>query len=115
MTNRIFKCSICGNVIEFLRLNQPVIICCGKPMEEITEASSEEEHSVKIENNRVKIGKGEHPMTKEHYIEWIEATDGKEISKVFLKPGEKPIGEFSFEPTSARAFCSFHGLLRSSD
>ena len=84
-------------------------------MEEIFEGKIEgdkEKHIPVIENNRVKIGNIEHPMTEEHYIMWIEATDGKEISKVFLKPGQKPIAEFSFEPVSARAYCNLHGLWK---
>jgi superoxide reductase len=52
-------------------------------------------------------------MTEEHYIEWIEASDRKQISKVFLKPKQKPEAEFSFKLKSARAYCNLHGLWKS--
>jgi superoxide reductase len=51
-------------------------------------------------------------MEEEHYIEWIEATDGKNISRVFLKPGDKPEAEFSFDVAKARAYCNLHELWK---
>lgn len=116
MVNKIFKCSICGNTVELLKDGKGTLICCGKPMDlldENTTDGSGEKHVPVIENNRVRVGSAEHPMEEAHYIEWIEATDGKEFSKVFLNPGQKSIAEFSFEPISARAFCNLHGLWKS--
>jgi len=52
-------------------------------------------------------------MTKEHYLEWIEATGEKgEIAKVFLKPDDKPEAEFSFNIISAREYCNLHKLWK---
>lgn len=115
MTERkqIYKCEVCGNIVEVLHSGEGVLVCCGKPMKLIEENKVEgakEKHIPVIENNKVKVGSIEHPMEETHYIEWIEATDGRENSKVFLKPGQKPIAEFSFEPIKARAYCNLHGL-----
>ena len=52
-------------------------------------------------------------MEEAHYIEWIEASDGKQTSKIFLKPGDSPEFEFPFTPTSARTYCNLHGLWKS--
>jgi superoxide reductase len=116
MNNKIFKCDICGNVVALLHEGKGQLVCCGQPMrllEENTTDGAVEKHIPVIENNRVKVGSAEHPMEDEHYIEWIEGTDGREISRVFLKPGQKPIAEFSFEPVSARAYCNLHGIWKS--
>ncbi len=118
MANKIFKCQLCGNIVELLRSGGGILVCCGKPMEEVSETKKDgaiEKHVPVIENNKVKVSSVEHPMTEEHYIEWIEAEDGKEVSKVFLKPQQKPIAEFSFEPISARAYCNLHGLWKSTE
>jgi len=115
-TNSIYKCEICGNVVELVHKGGGQLVCCGKPMtqlEENTVDASTEKHVPIIKENKVIVGETEHPMTEEHYIEWIEATDGKEISKVFLKPEDNPIAEFSFEVESARAYCNLHGLWKS--
>ncbi len=118
MNDKIFKCAICGNVVALLREGGGVLVCCGKPMNLLEENKTEgaiEKHVPIIENNRVRVGSVEHPMEEAHYIEWIEATDGKEISRVFLTPGHKPMAEFSFEPISARAYCNLHGLWKSKE
>jgi superoxide reductase len=118
MANKLFRCEICGNIVELLHEGKGQLVCCGKPMallEENTTDGATEKHVPVIENNRVRVGIIDHPMEEEHYIEWIEATDGKEISRVFLKPGQKPIAEFSFEPISAKEYCNLHGLWKSKE
>ena len=119
MTNKseVYKCEICGNIVEVLHDAEPGVFCCGQPMklqeEQNEEEGKTEKHKPVIEGNVVAVGSVPHPMTEEHSIEWIEATDGKEIAKVFLKPEEEPKAEFSFEPISARAYCNIHGLWKS--
>ena len=113
---KIFKCEICGNVVELLHEGGGQLVCCGQSMNlvgENTVDAAVEKHVPVIENNRVKVGGVDHPMEEKHYIEWIEATDGKEFSRVFFKPEQKPIAEFSFEPVSAKAYCNLHGLWKS--
>ena len=72
-----------------------------------------EKHAPVFEGNLVKVGKVEHPMEKEHYIEWIEAesSDG-EIAKIFLKPKQRPQAKFNFKPVKARMYCNIHGLWK---
>jgi superoxide reductase len=110
----VYKCEICGNIVEVLHTGEGELVCCGQPMnlqeEHAEDPEKGEKHIPVIEGNFVKVGSVPHPMTNEHSIEWIEATDGKETTKVFLKPGEEPKAEFSFEPTAARAYCNLHGL-----
>lgn len=111
---QIYKYEICGNIVEVLHDAQGKLFCCRQPMklqEENNIEASNEKHIPIIEGNKVKVGSIEHPMEKEHYIEWIEATCDKGfITKVFLKPEQKPEAEFCFEPVKARAFCNLHRL-----
>ncbi|HIG93979.1 MAG: Desulfoferrodoxin 2-Fe-SOR [archaeon GW2011_AR13] len=119
MTNKkeIYKCNVCGNIVEVLHDGKGTLVCCNQNMvlqKENTMDASIEKHIPIIKKNIVKVGSIEHPMEEKHYIEWIEATGEKgEVSKVFLKPGIKPEAEFCFKPISARAYCNLHGLWKS--
>ena len=87
LKKEIYKCEVCGNVIEVLHEGAGILVCCNKPMilqKENTVEASTEKHIPIIEGNKIKVGSVEHPMEEEHYIKWIEASDGKKISKVFL-------------------------------
>ena len=112
----IYKCEVCGNIVEVVHAGGGVLICCGQPMKlqkENTVDASQEKHVPVIEGKKVKIGSIAHPMIAEHYIEWIEATsETGEIAKVFLKPDSKPEAKFSFKPVSAREYCNLHGLWK---
>lgn len=114
----IYKCEICGNIVEVLHSGGGELVCCGQPMNPLIENSddsaSKEKHIPIIEANKVKVGSVEHPMEEKHYIEWIEATSEEgEITKIFLTPGDKPEAEFHFQIVSARAYCNLHGLWKS--
>tara|TARA_Y100000310_G_scaffold185141_1_gene185230 strand:+ start:1705 stop:2070 length:366 start_codon:yes stop_codon:yes gene_type:complete len=116
---QIWKCEICGNIIEILHEGADSLVCCGKPMillEENTVDADLEKHVPVVEGNKVKVGSVTHPMEEKHYIEWIEATSesGLEPCKKFLKPGDKPEVEFPFPVKQARAYCNLHGLWKSS-
>jgi superoxide reductase len=112
----VYKCEICGNIVEIVHAAGGTLVCCGQSMKLQEEKNSEEgkteKHKPVINGNVVKVGSVEHPMTAEHQIEWIEATNGKETTKIFLKVGEKPEATFSFKPISARAYCNLHGLWK---
>jgi len=117
---QIYKCNICGNIVEVLRAGAGELVCCGQPMEllkEKTEDQSFEKHVPVIEktltNIKVKIGSIPHPMEESHYIEWIEAIVGKKAYRAFLKPGDKPEADFEIkteEKIKAREYCNIHGL-----
>ena len=116
---QIYKCAICGNVVEVLHAGAGELICCGQPMklqEEKTQEEGNEKHKPIIEEDSegivVKVGSVPHPMEEEHYIEWIEIYTDKGRSKKFLKPGEKPEVVFPIKAQKmfARAYCNVHGL-----
>ena len=127
--NEIYKCNVCGNIVEVLHTGVGELVCCGEPMnlqEENVIDGVGEKHVPVVEEMpanvcqgkdgvKIKIGETEHPMDKDHYIEWIEiiTEDGKR-GKKFLQPGEKPEVEFQtrIKVVSARAYCNVHGLWR---
>ena len=119
----IYKCEICGNIVEIVHTGGGSLVCCNQEMtllEEKNEDASVEKHVPYIEKTMsgilVKIGQNQdHPMTDEHYIEWIQViADGVSYRK-FLKPGDKPEAEFSIDADniSAREYCNVHGLWKS--
>ncbi|KAA0000520.1 MAG: desulfoferrodoxin [Thermoplasmata archaeon] len=115
----IYKCEICGNVIEVLHGGAGQLVCCGQPMK-LMEAKKEEQgyekHLPLVEKEdgktKVKVGSVPHPMEEGHFIEMIEVitTDGGILRK-YLKPGQKPETEFDVEDVKeAREYCTIHGL-----
>jgi len=117
----IYRCNICGNIVELLHPGAGELVCCEEPMEllkEKTEDAGNEKHVPVIEKTKkgikVKVGSIPHPMEEKHYIEWIEIiADGISYRK-FLKQGEKPEAEFGIraEKIEAREYCNVHGLWR---
>jgi superoxide reductase len=117
MLKQIWKCDICGNIVEIIHEGADSLVCCGQPMnlqkEKMEDPEKGKKHVPVIEGRKVKVGQIEHPMEQEHYIEWIEATSERgETCKVFLKPGDKPEAEFYFEVKSSREYCNLHGLWK---
>ncbi len=119
--NNIYKCEICGNIVEVLHAGSGELVCCGQPMnllEEKTEDLGNEKHVPVIEETekgiKVKVGSVEHPMEEKHFIEWIELTADKKRFKKFLSPGEKPetFFEVKAEKLKAREYCNLHGLWK---
>jgi len=127
MTRRteIYKCDICGNIVEVLHAGAGELVCCGKPMRNVianTVDASREKHVPVVEKTadgiKVSVGSIPHPMEDKHYIEWIEIhVDGK-ILRQFLKPGEAPVAQFgtlkAVEPLTAFEYCNLHGLWKAS-
>lgn len=124
----IYKCEKCGKVIEILNPGNPETSCCGQPIKLMTPQWKEwkgEKHTphIKIEKgNKVTVDIGiemgsPHPMTKEHWIMWIELICKDNCYKrKFLKPGDQPKATFvvnSTEGLSAREYCNLHGLWKS--
>ncbi len=119
----IYKCEICGNIVEVIHTGAGALVCCEQEMkllEEKTDDASTEKHVPYIEKTDngilVKVGQNQdHPMTEEHYIEWIQVVaDGNSYRK-FLKPGDKPQAEFEIKSNQieAREYCNVHGLWKS--
>jgi len=120
MTKRleVYKCEVCGNIVEVLHEGVGKLVCCGKPMilMEAKTAAEEgkEKHVPVIEKTekgvKVKVGSVPHPMEDKHYIEWIAVEAGGAVMRKFLKPGEAPEAEFGVkEIDQAREYCNVHG------
>ncbi len=120
---QIYKCEICGNIVEMVHEGGGALVCCGQDMvlyEENTEDAATEKHVPVIEKieggYKVVVGDVEHPMEAKHYIEWIEliTKDGKAYRQ-FLSPGQKPEAIFKIDANkvTARAYCNLHGLWKS--
>lgn len=117
----IYKCHVCGNIIEVVHASIGELVCCGQPMQlmqENTVDAAKEKHVPIIEKTsdgvKIKVGSVPHPMEENHYIEWIEIiADGKTYRK-FLKPGDKPEAEFCIKANKieAREYCNLHGLWK---
>lgn len=117
----IYKCNVCGNIVEVLHAGGGELVCCGQPMELLKEKTTDvgqEKHLPVIEKTEagvlVKIGSVPHPMEEKHFIEWIEImADGRSYRK-FLQPGDKPEAEFKIlaEKIEAREYCNLHGLWK---
>lgn len=121
---QIYKCKACGNIVEIVNEGVGELVCCNQPMkllEENTEDQGMEKHvPVIVEEDgkiTVKVGDVEHPMTEEHYIQWIEITVDGISCKKFLTPEEAPKAVFtvpgSYKEISAREYCNVHGLWKS--
>jgi superoxide reductase len=116
---QIYKCEVCGNIVEMLHAGAGELVCCGQPMKlyrENTVDAAKEKHVPVIEKTaagiKVKVGSIPHPMEEKHYIEWIEViADGKAYRKC-LNPGEAPEATFELqaEQVTAREYCNLHGL-----
>jgi len=118
---QVYRCKICGNIVEVLHAAGGTLVCCGQPMELLegnTTEASVEKHLPVIEKTKegvkIKVGSAPHPMEEKHYIEWIELVADGEIFIKWLKPGDKPEAEFSVKAKkiSARAYCNLHGLWK---
>ncbi len=114
----IYKCEICGNVVEVLHTGQGELVCCGQPMNfenEQINGEGEEKHLPEVlesENNFVV--NIPHPMEENHFIEWVELVyeNGNSCRKFLdLSSGEAKV-EFAkcCTATKVRAYCNIHGL-----
>jgi len=119
--NQIYKCGVCGNIVELLHVGGGTLVCCDQPMnllkENITDAATEK-HVPVIEKSgdsvTVKVGSVTHPMEEKHYIEFIELMADGKVYRKFLKPGDKPEATFQVKAgkVSAREYCNLHGLWK---
>ena len=118
----IYKCEVCGNIVEVVHGGKGELVCCNQPMKlfkENTVDAAKEKHVPVIEKTAdgftVKVGSVAHPMEEEHYIEWIEIIIGELSSRKFLKPGDSPEAVFctDADDVTARAYCNIHGLWKS--
>ncbi|RME28331.1 MAG: desulfoferrodoxin [Deltaproteobacteria bacterium] len=118
----IFKCNVCGNIVEVVHVGGGQLVCCGQPMEllgENTTDAATEKHVPVIEkegsNWKVRVGEVAHPMEEKHYIEWVQLISGPASYRIFLEPGGKPEAVFDISSAGqvvARELCNLHGLWK---
>jgi len=115
----VYKCALCGNIVEVVHAGEGELVCCGEAMGQLTENTvdaAKEKHVPVIEKvaggYKVTIGSVPHPMEEKHYIEWIELIADGKAYRQFLKPGEVATTVFCVEATSvtARELCNLHGM-----
>ena len=118
---QVYKCEVCGNIVEVLHGGKGELVCCGKPMvlrKENTVDAAKEKHIPVIEKvdggYKIKVGSVPHPMEEKHYIEWVELIADGKTYRQFLKPGQTPEAIFKIDAASvvAREYCNLHGLWK---
>ena len=117
----VYKCGVCGNIVEVLHVGGGDLVCCGQPMGLLvanTTDAAKEKHVPVIEKisdgYKIKIGSVAHPMEEKHYIEWVQVIAGDKSYREFLKPGMIPEAVFKLADgsISAREYCNIHGLWK---
>ena len=118
---QVYKCDLCGSIVEVLHGGGGELVCCGQPMKLFTENTvdaAKEKHVPVIEKVdggfKVKVGDVPHPMEEKHYIEFVELIADGKVYRPFLNPGEAPEAMFCIEAdqVSAREYCNLHGLWK---
>ena len=123
MTQRlqVYKCEVCGNIVEVLHEGVGELVCCGQAMkllDEQTADATKEKHVPVIEKTdagfKVTVGSVPHPMEERHFIEWIELIADGKAYREFLNPGDAPEAAFciSAAQVTAREHCNVHGLWK---
>lgn len=117
----VYKCDLCGNIVEVLAGGGGDLVCCGQVMNKLVENTTDaavEKHVPVVEKTAdgylVKVGSVDHPMTEEHLIEWIELIAGDTVYRQNLSAGDKPAACFpvTADSVTARAYCNLHGLWK---
>jgi len=119
----LYRCEICGNIVEVVHEGAPALVCCGKSMIKLdakTEDQGQEKHVPVVEETdsgiTVRVGSIGHPMEDKHYIKFIEVLLNDKIMRKELKPGQPPEAGFCVTKSDVmevREFCTIHGLWKS--
>lgn len=120
----LYKCNVCGNIVEVLFSGIGDLVCCGEKMEHLVPQNSDneveltEKHTPEIntydEGTVVSVLK--HPMIKEHYIMMIQA-ESENKNEVHIKyfypddTAEINLPEIK-NISSAISYCNIHGLYK---
>ncbi|MGB9867434.1 MAG: desulfoferrodoxin [Bacillota bacterium] len=117
--NQVYKCEVCGNIVQVLHTGRGQLVCCGKPMvlqQEKLQDAGYEKHVPVVEASpgsvTVRVGSVPHPMEDKHFIEWIELESDGVVQRKFLQPGNAPSATFcaTGDKVNVRAYCNIHGL-----
>jgi superoxide reductase len=98
-----YRCEKCGNIVALIKSGGGELTCCGQSMTKLEANSTDaakEKHVPVLTNEggkiKVAVGSVAHPMTAEHYIEWIALVTCSKIELIYLKPGMEPKAEFTY-------------------
>lgn len=121
----LYKCEVCGNLVQVLLAGEGDLVCCGKPMEQVLAQNGNgdemlhEKHVPIIHSNDevTTIRVDNHPMSQNHYIMFIQtvSNDKDEVCTKYLYPvGEAVMRlEGANKNVSARSYCNIHGMYTS--
>jgi superoxide reductase len=123
MAKRFFICKLCGNIVGVVKEGGGKLSCCGQAMTELTANTTDaaqEKHvpviTVAGDSVKVSVGSVTHPMTPEHFIEWIHLETKQGAQMAHLTPDDAPEFVFSLadgdEAVAAYAYCNLHGLWK---
>lgn len=124
MTKKLemYKCEVCGNFVEVVLAGVGELVCCGEPMKLLkantTDAATEKHVPFFIKKDdslEIKVGSAPHPMTDEHYIQFIEVVseDGRYVKRKYLYPNEEAefvLKGYDIGALKAIEHCNLHGL-----
>ncbi|CAN2042341.1 Desulfoferrodoxin [Candidatus Magnetomoraceae bacterium gMMP-15] len=114
----VYKCEICGNIVEVLHGGKGELTCCKQAMILMTENTvdaAKEKHVPILEkldgSFKVRVGEAAHPMQEKHYIEWIEIIADGKAYRQFLNPNDAPEAIFNVDADqiTVRSYCNLHG------
>lgn len=122
---KVYRCSICGRIVEEIREGAGIPVCCGSEMTELKPGAldgAQEKHVPVVAMNgnsiKVTVGSVEHPMMEAHFIEWIAVETTRGIQRKQLSPSCRPCAEFCLAEgesfIAAYAYCNIHGLWKNS-
>lgn len=120
---KLYVCPICGNVVEKIVDKGVPVVCCGKPMVELTANTTDgalEKHvpvlSIDGDKLHVKVGEVSHPMTDGHLITTIIAVFNSQVLRVDLTSADQPEAVFAIGDYKGTIevyeYCNLHGLWK---
>ena len=123
MEQKFYICKHCGNIVAAVKESGVPVVCCGEKMSELvpcsTDAATEKHVPVVTKEGNivtVSVGSVTHPMTPEHYIEWISISTKNGNQRHVLTPTDEPKATFALldgdEVLAAYAYCNLHGLWK---
>ena len=123
MEQKFYICEHCGNIIAYVENKGVPVMCCGQKMKELipntTDAANEKHVPIfAVDGNKVYVvvGEVEHPMTEQHYIQWISLQTKQGNQRKCLKPTDKPVACFSIcdgdQVEAVYEYCNLHGLWK---
>lgn len=120
---KFLRCSHCGNIVEVVKDAGVPMMCCGQKMGELiagtTDAAVEKHVPLyTVEGNIVTVNVGEvtHPMSEEHFIEWVAIETTAGVQRKAFVPTDKPVAQFALADgetvTAVYAYCNLHSLWK---